>query len=262
MIRRPPRSTLFPYTTLFRSADATRRDDPRRRRRSGDGPGRRYPRLAALHARLLPGRVAGRLRRCDRRADPLGLSRARSGDAAPGPRRGDPGRQRQPARLAGGELRGRLPLQFRPGDVSRARLRRAVPADADRAGGATPGPLRTPGGVRRLVLGAALVMLAAVPVWVGGTYYINISSQILFYAIFALGVHVLAGYAGLVSLGHAGLFGIAAYAGARIMNEGHGHVAVAAGALALTLMGAPGFAGRALRGPRLGFVLLTVALGP
>src|SRR5258707_7454345 len=25
MIRRPPRSTLFPYTTLFRSADPTRR---------------------------------------------------------------------------------------------------------------------------------------------------------------------------------------------------------------------------------------------
>src|SRR2546425_5986806 len=27
MIRRPPRSTLFPYTTLFRSARARRRDD-------------------------------------------------------------------------------------------------------------------------------------------------------------------------------------------------------------------------------------------
>ena len=115
--------------------------------------------------------------------------------------------------------------------------------------------------MRRLVLGAALVMLAAVPVWVGGTYYINISSQILFYAIFALGVNVLAGYAGLVSLGHAGLFGIAAYAGARIMNEGHGHVAVAAGALALTLMAAAVFAVLALRGTGLGFVMITVALG-
>src|SRR4051794_41221409 len=33
MIRRPPRSTLFPYTTLFRSdaADAGRRDEPRGR---------------------------------------------------------------------------------------------------------------------------------------------------------------------------------------------------------------------------------------
>src|SRR5687768_18593979 len=28
MIRRPPRSTLFPYTTLFRSRDGRARDDP------------------------------------------------------------------------------------------------------------------------------------------------------------------------------------------------------------------------------------------
>src|SRR3712207_8369632 len=30
MIRRPPRSTLFPYTTLFRSRGAIERDDGRR----------------------------------------------------------------------------------------------------------------------------------------------------------------------------------------------------------------------------------------
>src|SRR5947207_11784452 len=50
MIRRPPRSTLFPYTTLFRSArqreghhlpyrrDAGPREDPRRRRGDGHRP--------------------------------------------------------------------------------------------------------------------------------------------------------------------------------------------------------------------------------
>src|SRR2546427_2767473 len=32
MIRRPPRSTLFPYTTLFRSADEVRAPDHRPRR--------------------------------------------------------------------------------------------------------------------------------------------------------------------------------------------------------------------------------------
>jgi len=115
--------------------------------------------------------------------------------------------------------------------------------------------------VRRVALGAALAILATVPLWVGGTYYVNIASQILFYAVFALGVNVLAGYAGLVSLGHAGLFGIAAYAGARIMNEGQGHVAVMAGALALTLVAAAVFAVLALRGTGLGFVMITVALG-
>src|SRR3712207_8986916 len=38
MIRRPPRSTLFPYTTLFRS-HALRRQGRARARRAGDGPG-------------------------------------------------------------------------------------------------------------------------------------------------------------------------------------------------------------------------------
>src|SRR3712207_8200086 len=46
MIRRPPRSTLFPYTTLFRSWAPTR-PSPRRRRTqppssSGECTGRRY----------------------------------------------------------------------------------------------------------------------------------------------------------------------------------------------------------------------------
>src|SRR3712207_9123763 len=39
MIRRPPRSTLFPYTTLFRSARLLRR----RRPPGGDGPDTRRP---------------------------------------------------------------------------------------------------------------------------------------------------------------------------------------------------------------------------
>ena len=115
--------------------------------------------------------------------------------------------------------------------------------------------------MRRLAVAAVLVILATVPLWIGGTYYVNIASQILFYAIFALGVNVLAGYAGLVSLGHAGLFGIAAYAGARIMNDGHSQVVVAAGALGLTLLVSAVFAVLALRGTGLGFVMITVALG-
>src|SRR3712207_7449118 len=37
MIRRPPRSTLFPYTTLFRSRDRRAQSDPRNGRCAG-GP--------------------------------------------------------------------------------------------------------------------------------------------------------------------------------------------------------------------------------
>src|SRR3712207_9487304 len=41
MIRRPPRSTLFPYTTLFRSgAEAVDQPAPRRRRRARVAQGR------------------------------------------------------------------------------------------------------------------------------------------------------------------------------------------------------------------------------
>src|SRR5215813_14563385 len=40
MIRRPPRSTLFPYTTLFRSAS------PARRPTGGPGSGDAWPRFA------------------------------------------------------------------------------------------------------------------------------------------------------------------------------------------------------------------------
>ena len=106
-----------------------------------------------------------------------------------------------------------------------------------------------------------LVVLATAPLWVGNTYYVNIATQILLYAVFALGLNVLVGHAGLVTLGHAGLFGIAAYTGALIVNGGHGHVAAMAGAVLVTLAAAAIFAALALRGTGLGFVMITVALG-
>src|SRR3712207_7621452 len=71
MIRRPPRSTLFPYTTLFRSHDPRRvagtpGDDewlrPRLVRRPGDGPDGRHhlphgDTLAAAHVGGQRGRT-------------------------------------------------------------------------------------------------------------------------------------------------------------------------------------------------------------
>src|SRR5208337_1167951 len=51
MIRRPPRSTLFPYTTLFRS---------RRRKRGSRSVGCRVPRLGAP-GEMAPYEVGGRL---------------------------------------------------------------------------------------------------------------------------------------------------------------------------------------------------------
>src|SRR3989304_6678380 len=53
MIRRPPRSTLFPYTTLFRSWDvSTGSSPPLPRRRSRPRPGRSEEHTSELQSRL------------------------------------------------------------------------------------------------------------------------------------------------------------------------------------------------------------------
>src|SRR2546425_5307281 len=54
MIRRPPRSTLFPYTTLFRSQLARTAHDRQRRRAAvaQDGQQRRVAAVAADEGRL------------------------------------------------------------------------------------------------------------------------------------------------------------------------------------------------------------------
>jgi branched-chain amino acid transport system permease protein len=114
---------------------------------------------------------------------------------------------------------------------------------------------------RILALALGLAVLAAVPWWVPGDYYISVSSQILIYAVFALGLNVLVGYAGLVSLGHAGLFGIAAYATAAPLAAGFGHAGAILFALAATLAGTAAFAALSLRATGIGFLMITLALG-
>ena len=114
---------------------------------------------------------------------------------------------------------------------------------------------------RNIALGLALIALASLPYWMTETYYVNVASQILLYAIFALGFNVLVGYAGLVSLGHAGLFGIASYAAAYLVAGGHGHVVAIIGALVVGLIGTAIFAALALRTSGIGFIMITLALG-
>jgi branched-chain amino acid transport system permease protein len=55
------------------------------------------------------------------------------------------------------------------------------------------------------------LLLALFPL-VGATYYVQLGAKILIMAIFALSLDFLVGHTGLVSLGHAAYFGIAAYA--------------------------------------------------
>jgi branched-chain amino acid transport system permease protein len=114
---------------------------------------------------------------------------------------------------------------------------------------------------RHLAIAAAILALIAVPYAITETYYVNIASQILLYAIFALGLNVLVGYAGLVSLGHAGLFGVASYVVASMLAAGHGHAVAIVAALLAAFGVTAGFAALSLRSTGIGFIMITLALG-
>jgi branched-chain amino acid transport system permease protein len=114
---------------------------------------------------------------------------------------------------------------------------------------------------QRVALALAAVALVTLPLWVGNAYYVNVASQILFWAVFALALNVLVGYGGLVSLGHAGLFGMAGYAGALILTAGYGHALAILGALLVTLATSAVFALLSLRATGIGFLMITLALG-
>jgi len=114
---------------------------------------------------------------------------------------------------------------------------------------------------RLIALAIGLLALVTLPHWMPGVYYVNVASQILFSAIFAMGLNVLAGYGGLVSLGHAGLFGIAAYATGYMLQAGYGHPVAILTALAAGLAAAAVYAVLSLRATGIGFIMITLALG-
>jgi branched-chain amino acid transport system permease protein len=114
---------------------------------------------------------------------------------------------------------------------------------------------------RLVAIAIGLAALLTLPLWIGGVYYLNVSSQILFYAIFALGLNIIAGYGGLVSLGHAGLFGIAAYAAGYVLAAGFGHTVAILAALVIGLAAMALYAILSLRATGIGFIMITLALG-
>jgi branched-chain amino acid transport system permease protein len=114
---------------------------------------------------------------------------------------------------------------------------------------------------RNLAIAVAVLALFSVPYVVSETYYVNVASQILFYAIFALGLNILVGYAGLVSLGHASLFGVASYAVASLLAAGFGHAFAIISALVIGLTFTAGFAALSLRSIGISFIMITLALG-
>jgi branched-chain amino acid transport system permease protein len=111
-------------------------------------------------------------------------------------------------------------------------------------------------------LGAAGVILLAVVPLAAPVYYVNIGSQILVAAVFALSLNLLVGHAGLTSLGHAVYLGTTAYTVAWLTTRtATGHLAAAVVALAVALVMAAFFGVLALRGSGLTYLMITLALG-
>jgi branched-chain amino acid transport system permease protein len=83
-----------------------------------------------------------------------------------------------------------------------------------------------------------VLLVAAPPLF--DSYWIGLLTQVLIFAILAMSLDILLGYTGLPSLGHAGLFGVAAYSVALLSTVHHASfwVSVAGGILAGTLVSA------------------------
>jgi branched-chain amino acid transport system permease protein len=111
---------------------------------------------------------------------------------------------------------------------------------------------------------AAVAVIAAsllLPPFLAGDFYINLGTQILIAAIFALSLNLLVGFGGMTSLGHASYLGVAAYISALLTSKfGFGHGTAAIVALLGTVAMAALFGVIALRATGLGFLMITLAL--
>ena len=111
-------------------------------------------------------------------------------------------------------------------------------------------------------IGSALIAAALLlPPFVAGDFYINLASQILIAAIFALSLNLLVGFGGMTSLGHASYLGVAAYLSALLTSRyGFGHGTAALISILGTIVMAALFGLIALRATGLGFLMITLAL--
>src|SRR5262249_42932963 len=114
--------------------------------------------------------------------------------------------------------------------------------------------------VGRLVA-IGLVLLLAVVVPALSVYQIELVTQMLIYAIFAMSLDILLGYTGLPSLGHAAYFGLAAYATAILSLRFHISFWLAAPAgIAASVVAAALFNLLALRTSHSYYLMITLAL--
>ncbi len=115
---------------------------------------------------------------------------------------------------------------------------------------------------RHGLLAGALLVLFSLTFW-APTFWVSIAVQALIFAIFAMSVDLLLGYAGLPSFGHAAFYGTGALVCAKLAlaNPGLGLPALIGGPMAAAALLAVPFGALALRVRGVYFLMLTLAFG-
>ncbi|MFD1360814.1 branched-chain amino acid ABC transporter permease [Lentibacillus salinarum] len=108
--------------------------------------------------------------------------------------------------------------------------------------------------------GLSIVLLGLAPFFLS-LFYIDLLSEILILAIFALGLNILVGYTGLISLGHAAFFGIGGYTAALIAQHFSSNLFMTMGIAILGALLVAGILGvLCIRVNGFYFLMLTLAL--
>lgn len=117
--------------------------------------------------------------------------------------------------------------------------------------------------LRPATVGATLILLAAAIAapYMLGSYYVSLLTLALIGAILASSVNLLAGNAGLVSLGHAGIAAAAGYGLAWAYRQGWDTAAQLGMALALTLIASVIYGLISMRTRGVPFLMVTLAAG-
>ena len=112
-----------------------------------------------------------------------------------------------------------------------------------------------------LALAVCTAVLLVLPWIIGNEFYVNMATQVLIYALFALSINMMLGYGGMTSLGHAAYLGIAGYACILATTAGYDQLTAAIFAIVVSTASAAFFGVLSLRAPGLGFIMITLALG-
>jgi len=108
---------------------------------------------------------------------------------------------------------------------------------------------------------AAVVLLLAAPMFLS-SYWVGLATQMVVFAILAMSLDVLLGYTGLPSLGHTGIFGVAAYTVAVLSTTYHAGFWVAASSgIAAGLLISAAFGVLVSHVRDVYFLMITLALG-